>query len=63
MLPYEVRGELYESKPIRNLPIGIQDDLLVTFENVMRRYYTMELKESDNDVADTIQSVQSVSNW
>lgn len=60
MLPEEVRADLYESKPIRNMPLGIQDDLIMTFEEVFMRHYTAIVKESDSDVSDTVQSVPTV---
>ena len=62
MLLADCRAEIYESKSIRNLPIGIQDDVVVDVEERIRRFYTLIPKESDEDVSDTVQSV-SVSEW
>lgn len=54
MLPERVRADLYESKPIKDMPIGIQDDVLITFEEVFKRHYTFTEKERDEDVSESV---------
>lgn len=52
MLPRQVRADLYETKPISKLPLGLQDDLIVTFEEVLKRHFDFTLKVGDADVSD-----------